>query len=116
MKKILFIDDNSSLLEEIADALQFEGIDVLCANGGKQGIELAKKHNPDLILCDIKMVEIDGTEVCRQLKRDPDTAMIPFIFLTALAEPEEIQKGLALGADDYLIKPVSLEDLLKAIK
>ena len=115
MKKILFIDDNTNLLEEILEALNFEGYDVFGASDGFDGIEIAKKKKPDLILCDILMPEIDGFEVYKQLKEDASTSLIPFIFLTALAEQNEIRKGMELGVDDYIIKPILLKDLLNAI-
>lgn len=115
MKKILFIDDNDYLRDEIVDALKFEGFDLLNAGNGPDGIEMARTQIPHLILCDIRMSEMDGFEVCRKLKGDTVTASIPFIFLTAMAEADEIRKGMDLGADNYLIKPISLKDLLKAI-
>jgi len=116
MKKILYIDDNTNLLEEILEALKFEGFDVFGASGGSEGIEVAKREKPDLILCDIMMQGIDGFEVYKQLKQDSSTSLIPFIFLTALAEQNEIRKGMELGVDDYIIKPILLEELLNAIR
>ena len=115
MGKILLIDDNTSLLEEILDALKFEGYDVFGAGNGIEGLRIAKLKIPDLILCDILMPGLDGFEVYRQLKKDSSTSLIPFIFLTALAEQSEIRKGMELGVDDYLVKPISLKDLLKVI-
>ncbi|HZL09040.1 MAG TPA: response regulator [Prolixibacteraceae bacterium] len=115
MKKILFIDDNISLLEEILEALKFEGYHVLGASKGFEGIEIAKKEKPDLILCDILMPEMDGFEIYKKIKDNTSTSLIPFVFLTALAEPDEIRKGMELGADDYIIKPILLEDLLEVI-
>lgn len=115
MKKILFIDDNTSLLEETLEALNFEGYDAFGAGNGYEGIEIAKKKKPDLILCDILMPEIDGFEVYKQLKGDDSTSLIPFIFLTALAEQNEVRKGMELGVDDYIIKPILLKDLLNVI-
>lgn len=115
MKKILLIDDNTNLLEEISEALNFEGYDVFGASNGFEGIEIARKKKPDLILCDILMPEIDGFEVYKQLKDDASTSFIPFIFLTALAEQNEIRKGMELGVDDYIIKPILLKDLLNTI-
>jgi CheY-like chemotaxis protein len=115
MGKILFIDDNASLLEEISEALKFEGYDVFCASSGTEGIQIARTNKPDLILCDIVMPGLDGFEVYQQLKNDISTSVIPFIFLTALAEHREIRKGMELGADDYLVKPILLKDLLKVV-
>ena len=115
MGKILLIDDNTSLLEEILDALKFEGYDVFGASNGIEGLRITKLKIPDLILCDILMPGLDGFEVYKQLKKDSSTSLIPFIFLTALAEQSEIRKGMELGADDYLVKPILLKDLLKVI-
>ncbi len=115
MKKILLIDDNDSLREVITEALQLEGFDVIETGNGLKGIEIAKKQNPDIILCDIMMPEIDGYQVYKQLKADCATSLIPFVFLTALAEKDDLRKGMNLGADDYITKPISLSELLKAI-
>lgn len=115
MRKILYIDDNTNLLEEILDALKFEGFQVYGASDGQQGIEIAKTQKPNLILCDIMMPGIDGFEIYKQIKEDTSTSLIPFIFLTALAEPDEIRKGMELGVDDYIIKPILLKDLLNII-
>lgn len=115
MKKILFIDDNDSLRELTLEALSLEGFKVFGAGNGQQGIAIAIEQNPDIILCDIMMPEIDGYEVYRQLKANPATELIPFVFLTALAERDDIRKGMNLGADDYIIKPISLEELLTTI-
>ncbi|BBE16197.1 DNA-binding response regulator, AraC family [Aquipluma nitroreducens] len=115
MEKILFIDDNTCLREEVLEALKFEGYDVFGAGDGFEGIEIAKTKKPHLILCDIRMPELDGFEVYRQLQNDTSTALIPFIFLTALAEQDEIRKGMELGADDFIVKPILLEKLLKVI-
>lgn len=115
MKKILIIDDNDFLREELIEALKFEGFDVLSANNGMNGVEIAQVFVPHLILCDILMHGMDGFEVFSKLKDDATTASIPFVFLTAMAEADEICKGMGLGADEYLIKPISLEYLLKTI-
>jgi DNA-binding response OmpR family regulator len=115
MKKILFIDDNINLREEISEALGFAGYDVLSVSNGFEGIEIAKTKKPDLILCDILMPELDGFEVYKQLKENESTSLIPFIFLTALSEQDEVRKGMDLGIDDYIIKPILLQDLLKVI-
>jgi len=115
MKKILFIDDNTALREVTLEALQLEGFDALGAENGKQGILMAKEQIPDLILCDIMMPETDGYEVYKQLKSDSSTSLIPFIFLTALSERDDVRKGMNLGADDYVTKPIALSELLETI-
>ncbi|NDJ86940.1 MAG: response regulator [Chloroflexi bacterium] len=116
MKKILVIEDTLAVLEEIVEMLEMEGFDALGASDGLQGIQMAREHMPALIVCDIMMPEIDGYEVLRELRGDSATATIPFIFLTARVEREDMRKGMELGADDYLTKPFSTEELLAAIQ
>lgn len=115
MTKILVIEDEEDICSNILEFLEYEGFDVLAATNGRAGIQLAKEHIPDLIICDIVMPELSGHEVISALRRDPLTAMIPFIFLTARTANEDLRKGMNLGADDYLTKPFELEDLLSAI-
>ncbi len=115
MHRILLIEDNKDLLIETTELLEFEGFHVLGAKDGKVGIEIALNQKPDLILCDILMDGIDGYEVRRQIKSNFETERIPFIFLTAIADARDVRKGMEHGADDYLIKPVSIETLKKSI-
>jgi CRP-like cAMP-binding protein/AmiR/NasT family two-component response regulator len=116
MKKILLIEDNPDMRENTLEILQFAGYDVVTAVDGKDGVQRAREHRPDLILCDIMMPEMDGYGVLFLLNRDPQTAGIPFIFLTAKADKSEIRKGMNLGADDYLTKPYEELELLGAIE
>jgi CheY-like chemotaxis protein len=116
MKKILIIEDEVSLRKGIAEILTFEGYEVKEADNGKDGVILALKYLPDLILCDIMMPEMDGREVVKQLNSNENTKFIPFIFMTALAEKSDFRLGMALGADDYISKPFLREDLLKAVE
>lgn len=115
MTRILFIEDNDDLRSAIMDYLLLEGYEVIEATDGNVGLELALKHKPDLIICDIIMKETNGYEVRKQLSNHAETSLIPFIFLTALADVVDIRKGMALGADDYLTKPISPEVLRNAI-
>jgi CheY-like chemotaxis protein/two-component sensor histidine kinase len=115
MSRILLIDDNDELRFAAKDFLELEGFEVLEASNGTSGIDLALHHKPDLILCDILMKHIDGFEIRNTLKSYPDTNIIPFIFWSALSEFDDIRKGMELGADDYLVKPVSHDSLIKAI-
>jgi len=115
MKNILIIEDEEELRDGIAEILSYEGYNVSQAANGSEGLKLAVKKSPDLILCDILMPEIDGYEVLRQLKARKQNAIIPFIFLTALNERVNYRRGMELGADDYLTKPFSREELLKAV-
>ncbi|MFM2375985.1 MAG: hypothetical protein RLZZ165_1082 [Bacteroidota bacterium] len=116
MKRILLIEDNPEMRENTSEILVFAGYEVITANNGRLGIQKAREEMPDLILCDIMMPEMDGYGVLFLLNKDPKTAGIPFIFLTAKADKSEIRKGMNLGADDYLTKPYDEMELLDAIE
>lgn len=116
MKKILLIEDNIEMRENTAEILELSNYEVVTAENGKVGIRKARETRPDLILCDIMMPEMDGYSVLYALSRDTDTAGIPFIFLTAKADRQDIRKGMTLGADDYLTKPFDEMELLDAIE
>jgi CRP-like cAMP-binding protein len=116
MKKILLIEDNVEVRENTGEILTLAHYDVITAPNGKIGVELAQKENPDLIICDIMMPELDGYGVLHILSKRPETARIPFIFLTAKTEKTDVRKGMTLGADDYLTKPFDDTDLLNAIE
>ncbi len=116
MKTILLIEDNSDILENLAEYLEMEGYKILAADGGEKGVALAKKYIPDLIICDVLMGKMTGHEVLRILLDSIETYHIPFVFSTSLSEKLDRAETLKLGADDYLIKPYELETLLKAVK
>jgi len=105
--KILLVDDNTANLQVLRETLDGSGYKLLIAKTGKSALEIVRKAGPDLILLDIMMPEMDGYEVCRKLKADPITRHIPVIFLTAMADAEDEAKGLALGAVDYITKPIN---------
>jgi CheY-like chemotaxis protein len=117
MKKqtILFIEDNLDILENTIEILEMEGYNVLGAPNGECGVELARNHKPDLIISDVEVPRINGYELLRIFKNDPCTSKTPFIFLSASAQREDIEKGKMAGADAYLIKPIPAEDLKRAI-
>lgn len=115
MAKILLIEDHADIRENTAEILELADYDVMTAQHGKEGVALAREASPDLIICDIMMPELDGYGVLRMLSRNPDTAGIPFIFLTAKAEKTDFRKGMNLGADDYITKPFDDVELLDAI-
>ena len=115
MKKILIIEDQRMLREEVSDWFEFEGFKIFSAANGREGVELAVKHLPDLILCDIMMPEMDGNEVLEILRNNPVTSLIPFIFMTALAERRQVRTGMEQGADDYITKPFTRAELLDAV-
>ncbi|MGB3467639.1 MAG: response regulator [Cyclobacteriaceae bacterium] len=111
MKTILLIEDNAEILENLIEYLELEGYSVLFANNGREGVEIAEKLAPDLIICDIYMSEMNGHEVL-QLILDSKASEVPFIFSTSNSETVDRDEALALGADDYIIKPFELESLL----
>ncbi len=115
MKSILVIDDASFILESTRTLLNFEGYDVITARDGIEGLELAEEKKPDLILCDISMPRLDGYGVLKAIRENPNTARIPFIFLTAFTERQNIRVGMQLGADDFLVKPYSRDELITSI-
>lgn len=116
MSRLLIIDDEDVLREELADILRFEGYDVSEANGGAAGIRIASEIIPDLIICDLMMPEIDGFGVLKALHEDESTRSIPFIFLTAKVSRETWRTTMERGADDYLTKPINHNELLRAIE
>lgn len=115
MKTLLIIEDNKDILDNSSELLELSGYAVLTANNGKQGLEMIGRHKPDLVLCDIMMPVLDGYGVIKAIENLPEMTGIPFIFMTAKAEKEDIRKGMDLGADDYLIKPFSGDDLLRVV-
>lgn len=115
MKKILVIEDDRSVRENLLDFLDAKNFETFAAGNGKTGVELALVHQPDLIICDVMMPELDGFGVLTALRKEPATATIPFIFLTAMTEKTDLRQGMSLGADDYLTKPFTGGELLDAI-
>ncbi len=115
MSKILVIEDEGPVRSNLIELLEAEDFAALGAENGRVGVQLAGEQLPDLILCDIMMPELDGYGVLAQLREDPHTATIPLIFLTAKAEMADLRQGMTLGADDYLTKPFTRDDLLHAI-
>jgi two-component system, sensor histidine kinase and response regulator len=113
--KILVIEDEESIRENIVELLEVEDFEALGAANGKLGIKMAIEQIPDLILCDMMMPEIDGHGVLKTLRSEPVTATIPFIFLTAKADKTDVRLGMELGADDYITKPCTPQELLKAV-
>jgi diguanylate cyclase (GGDEF)-like protein len=116
MNKILVIDNEFEIVELISDILSIYDYEVKTAMDGENGIKSAIRFLPDLILCDISMPETNGYAVLDALRNDKRTHAIPFIFLTALGGMQDLRKGMRLGADDYLTKPVSAEELVATVK
>lgn len=115
MTKILVIEDDRLYRENILDLLKEEEYQTISAENGYIGLQLAQLEIPDLILCDVIMPELDGYGVITSLRENPMTAAIPFIFMTSKADRSDIRMGMELGADDYITKPFSREEILKSI-
>jgi diguanylate cyclase (GGDEF)-like protein len=109
--KILIIDDSPDALSLAKTRLAHEGHEILCAGGGKEGLEAAGRDNPDLVLLDVDMPDMNGFEVCRRLKADTNLCMVPVIFLSGSGGPEEKVKGLNIGAVDFVTKPFDAFEL-----
>ena len=116
MKRILVIEDEPEMRRNITALLRYHDYEPIEAANGRAGVGLAQREKPDLILCDVMMPELDGHGVLQALQHDPHLALIPFIFLTAKGEKDDLRSGMNLGADDYLTKPVANADLVRAIE
>jgi len=116
MTTILIIEDETAIRELISELLFLEDFEVAEAVNGKEGIAIAQSVLPDLIICDVMMPEIDGHGVLQALQKNPQTATIPFVFLTAKGTRQDVRYAMNLGADDYLIKPFANEELLEVIQ
>ena len=116
MKKILVIEDEPEMRRNITSLLRYYDYEPIAAQNGRVAMETARREKPDLILCDVMMPELDGYGVLQALQSDTSLARIPFIFLTAKGEKDDLRSGMNLGADDYLTKPVVNADLVRAIE
>jgi len=116
MTKILVIEDEAPIRERIVKALRFEGYETFEGANGRQGLELARQHSPDLIIADIMMPELDGQAMVSVLRDDPDQRLTPIIMLTALDQRVDQRRFMEIGADDYITKPFDLEELLGSVQ
>jgi two-component system sensor histidine kinase/response regulator len=116
MVRIAVIEDEVIVRETIIERLTEAGYHVVSAENGMRGIDLIREHQPDLVLCDIMMPNLGGFGVLEYIRKDPETALVPFIFLSALSDKSDLRKGMLSGADDYLTKPFTREELLNAVE
>jgi len=112
---ILIAEDERDIREFLMVALQVSGFNVVEARNGEEAVALANSHKPDLILLDVRMPKVTGFEACETLKASPKTKDIPVVFLSAYANKDEIRQGLALGADEYLTKPIAPDVLTERV-
>ena len=115
-KRILIIEDSVDIRENTAELLELSGFTVETASDGLEGVRLARSWNPDLVICDIMMPNLDGFGVLQVFSSQTELSSIPFIFLTAKTDRADMRKGMEMGADDYLTKPFQEVELLKAIE
>jgi len=115
MKKILVIEDTENVRENIVEILESENYEVYSAENGKIGVDLALNIQPNLVLCDIMMPVMDGYETLKELRKHVSTATTPFIFLSAKNTPQDLRVGMELGADDYIPKPFTMEELIGGV-
>lgn len=115
-KKILIVDDEPSIIVPVQFLMEQNGYDVRIAFSGEEAMETVETNPPDLILLDIMLPIIDGFEVCQRIRENPRWDKIKIILLTAMGSDANVAKGLALGADAYIIKPFSNVDIVKKVK
>jgi len=115
MKDILVIDDTEDIRNLIKAVLGNFGFNVLEAGNGRMGVQMLRDHKPDLVLCDINMPGMDGYETLDAVRQSSTTASIPFILMTGLVSRDSFRRGMVGGADDYLVKPFTTEELIEAV-
>jgi len=116
MAKILIAEDERDIRDLVAFTLRFAGHEVFSASNGEEAVDMAPKVNPDLILMDVRMPRMTGYEACKAMKADPYLKDIPVVFLTARGQENEIQQGLEVGAEEYLLKPFAPDHLTSRVK
>lgn len=114
--RILVVEDESTIRQSIVEFLSIQGYEVFDTDDGYEGIEMAQQHQPNVIISDINMPQMDGYNVLTAIQQNPKLATIPFIFITALADRNDRRLGMELGADDYIVKPFTFDELMQAIK
>ena len=108
---VLVVEDQASFREFLQLGLNKLGLEVVTALTGKIALTRAREHNPDLILLDVMLPDMDGYEICREMREQPETTLVPIIFVSAVSSEKHIQRAMAAGATDYLVKPLSMEDI-----
>ncbi len=115
-ESILIVEDDTDIQQLLAFNFETAGFETLTASDGREGLDMARRHTPSLVILDLMLPGMDGFEVCKSLKRDAETAGTPVIMLTARGEEVDRIVGLELGADDYVVKPFSFRELLLRVK
>jgi DNA-binding response OmpR family regulator len=115
MKRVLIVEDDLMIRENLVEVLEMENFVTLSTMDGVAGLELAQEYLPDIIICDVMLPGLNGYSLLDAIRKNMQTAAIPFIFLSAKAAQSDLREGMSLGADDYLTKPYTTQDLLDAI-
>jgi adenylate cyclase len=115
-KKVLIVDDTPLNVKILADVLEFKGYQVITASGGREGLAKVESEKPDIVLLDVMMPDLDGYAVCREIRANPATAILPVVMVTALDPTQERVKGLEAGADDFLAKPINQPELFARVQ
>lgn len=116
MAKIVIAEDDPDIRELIAFTLRFAGYEVITGSNGEEGYQLTKSERPDLVMLDVRMPKLTGYEACKRIKSEPELAATPVIFLSAKGQENEIEQGLAAGAEEYLLKPFAPDQLVDRVK
>ena len=116
MAKIVVAEDEPDIRELIAFTLRFAGHEVITGSNGLEGYDLIKLNHPDLAMFDVRMPKMTGYDACKKVKADPEIAHIPVIFLSAKGQENEIEQGIAAGAEEYLLKPFAPDQLTERVK
>ncbi|NCP86182.1 MAG: two-component system response regulator [Anaerolineae bacterium CG_4_9_14_3_um_filter_57_17] len=116
MAKIVIAEDEPDIRELIAFTLRFAGHEVVAGANGEEGYELVKREKPDLAMFDVRMPKMTGYEACKKIKAEPEIASTPVVFLSAKGQESEIEQGMAVGAEDYLLKPFAPDQLAARVK
>ncbi len=115
-KSVLVIEDDLEILANVEEILELQAFKTIAATDGSSGVRLAKKQQPDLVLCDVMLPHLDGYGVLQELRRHEEIAATPFIFLSAKSQRTDVRLAMELGADDYIMKPFTGQELMKSVK
>ena len=110
-KKVLVIDDSAEVRKFMGETLRRLGLEVVTAITGKVAVARAKEHEPDLILCDVMLPDMDGFQICREIRELDKTSVTPLIFVSSVRTEKHFERGMAAGANDYIVKPLNAADL-----
>lgn len=116
MPRVLVVDDDPQVLKLLRVNFELEGYEVMSATNGEEALELVGRDSPDVVVCDVMMPGIDGLEVVRRLRAQPDTAGLPLVVVSAKAQRADVRAGLKLGADEYVTKPFDPAELIEIVQ